>query len=66
MCTKRYIIVLSKVCEALLDNSFIRFDAKVYGQTIGIPMENNSAPLVADLFLFCYKRDFMQSLSRIY
>ena len=21
------------------------------------------APLVADLFLFCYKRDFMQSLS---
>ena len=23
----------------------------------------NCAPLVADLFLFCYKRDFMMSLS---
>ena len=27
-------------------------------------MGHNCAPLVADLFLFCYKRDFMKSLSR--
>ena len=27
-------------------------------------MGTNCAPLVADLFLFCYKRDFMKSLSR--
>ena len=26
-------------------------------------MGTNSAPLVADLFLFCYERDFMMSLS---
>ena len=26
-------------------------------------MENNWAPLIADLFLVCYKRDFMASLS---
>ena len=26
-------------------------------------MGTNCAPLVADLFLFCYERDFMQSLS---
>ena len=26
----------------------------------------NCAPLVADLLLFCYKRDFMLSLSDIY
>ena len=32
--------------------------------TIGIPMGTNCAPLVADLFLFCYERDFMKSLSR--
>ena len=25
--------------------------------------DNMSAPLVADLFLFCYERDFMTSLS---
>ena len=56
-----------KVCDALvylLDNIFIRFGAKLYRQTIGIPMGTNCAPLVADLFLFCYERDFMKSLSR--
>ena len=26
-------------------------------------MSSNCAPLVADLFLFCYERDFMFSLS---
>ena len=26
-------------------------------------MGNNSAPLVANLFLFCYERDFMLSIS---
>ena len=26
-------------------------------------MENNWVPLVADLLLFCYERDFMLSLS---
>ena len=29
----------------------------------GIPMGTNCALLVADLFLFCYERDFMMSLS---
>ena len=60
-------MVLQNVCEAfvyLLDNIFIRFGTKVYRQTIGIPKETNCAPLVADLFLFCYERDFMKSLSR--
>ena len=55
-----------RVCEALvylLDNIFIRFGTKLYRQIIGIPMGTNCAPLVADLFLFCYVRDFMKSLS---
>ena len=46
------------------DNIFIRFGTKLYRQTTGIPMGTNCAPLVADLFLFCYERDFMKSLSR--
>ena len=37
---------------------------KLYRQTTGIPMGTNCASLVADLFLFCYERDFMKSLSR--
>ena len=32
---------------------------KLYRQIVGIPMGTNCAPLVADLFLFCYERDFM-------
>ena len=38
---------------------FIRFETKLYRQTIGIPMGTYCAPLVADLFLLCYERDFM-------
>ena len=30
---------------------------------VGIPMGTNCASLVADLFLFCYERDFVLSLS---
>ena len=55
-----------KMCDALhylLDNIFIRFGSKLYRQNVGIPMGTNCAPLVADLFLFFYERDFMLSLS---
>ena len=47
----------------LLDNIYIRFGAKLYRQIVGFPMGTNCAPLVVDLFLFCYERDFMLSLS---
>ena len=55
-----------KECEALtflLDNIYIRFGSKLYRQIVGIPMGTYCAPLVATLFLFCYERDFMLSLS---
>ena len=65
--TKRYKLwSCQNVCEALiylLDNIYIRFGAKLYRQIIGIPMGTNCASLVADLFLFCYERDFITSLS---
>ena len=35
----------------------------MYRQIVSIPMGTNCAPLLADLFLFCYERDFMLSLS---
>lgn len=56
----------SEVCEALtflLDNIFVRYGNSIYRQVIGIPMGTNCAPLVADLFLYCYERDFMLSLN---
>ena len=46
-----------------MDNIYIRFGTKLYRQIVGIPMGTNCAPLVADLFLFCYERDFMKNLS---
>ena len=55
-----------KVCEALtflLNNIFIRCGSKLFRHIVGIHMGTNCAPLVADLFLFCYERDFMLSLS---
>ena len=66
--TKRYKLwSCQNVCEALiylLDNIYIRF-GKLYRQINSIPMGTNCAPLVADLFLFCYERDFMTSLSDV-
>ena len=46
-----------------MDNIYIRFGTKLYRQIVGIPMGTNCAPLVSDLFLFCYERDFMKNLS---
>ena len=46
-----------KVCDALtflLDNTFIQFGTMLYRHVVWIPMGTNSAPIVADLFLFCY------------
>ena len=43
--------------------SYTKFGTKLYRQIVGIPMGTNCAPLVADLFLFCYEIDFMKTLS---
>ena len=42
----------------------MQFDGMVYQQLVGIPMCTNCAPLIADLFLFCYERDFMSDLQQ--
>ena len=36
----------------------------VYQQIVGIPMGTNCAPLIADLFLYCFERDFMSDLHK--
>ena len=42
---------------------YIRFGTKLFRQIVGIPMGTNCAQLVhvADIFLYCYERDFMDS-----
>ena len=38
------------------------FAGKVFQQIIGIPMGTNCAPLLADIFLYSYEAEFIQSL----
>ena len=51
-----------KMLEFLVDNIFVVFAGKVFQQTVGIPMGTNCAPLLADIFLYLYEADFIQSL----
>ena len=48
--------------EFLVDNIFVVFGGKVFQQIVGIPMSTNCAPLLADIFLYSYEADFIQSL----
>jgi len=56
------------VCESLiilLDNIFVGiYGNTLYRQIKCIPMGTNCAPLVVDLFLYCYERDFILSLDK--
>ena len=58
----------AEICDAftfLIENNYyVQFDGMVYQQIVGIPMGTNCAPLIADLFLYCYERDFMSDLQK--
>ena len=41
------------------DEAHIKFGTKLYRQIVGISKGTNSAPLVADLILFCYEKYFI-------
>ena len=43
---------------------YAQFEGMVYQQIVGIPMGTICAPLIVDLFLFCYERDFMSNLHK--
>ena len=47
-----------------MENIYVQFDGMVYQQIVGIPMGTNCAPLIADLFLYYYERDFMSDLHK--
>ena len=50
------------ILEFLVDNIFVVFVGKVFQQTVGISMGTNCAPLLADISLYSYEADFIQSL----
>ena len=51
-----------RMLEFLVDNIFVVFAGKVFQQIIGIPMGTNCAPLLADIFMYSYEAEFIQSL----
>ena len=57
----------AELCEAftfLMENIYVQFDGMAYQQIVGIPMGTNCAPFIADLFFYCYERDFMSDLQK--
>ena len=48
--------------EFLVDNIFVVFGGKFFQQIIGIPMGTKCVPLPADIFLYSYEAEFIQSL----
>ena len=51
-----------ELLEFLVNNIYVKFGSTLFQQHIGIPMGTNCAPLLADLYLFTYEYDYMQSL----
>ena len=43
---------------------YVQFEGMVYQQIVGNSMSTNCTPLIADLFLFCYERDYMSNLHK--
>ena len=41
----------------------MKFGSKLFRKNVSIPMETNCAPFVEDLFLFCFERNIIMSLS---
>ena len=48
--------------EFLVDNIYVRFGGQLFRQMLGIPLGTNCAPLLADLFLYSYKNEFLDKL----
>ena len=48
----------------LTDNIFVQFGGIIFQQIIGIPMGTNCTPLLADLFLYSYKAEFIQQFQK--
>jgi hypothetical protein len=47
-----------------VDNLYVVFEDQVFQQSTGIPMGTNCDPVLADLFLYSYEAEFVQTLLR--
>ena len=49
--------------EFLVGNIFVVFTGKVFQQIVGIPIRTNCVTLLADIFLYSYEAEFIQSVN---
>ena len=50
--------------DFLADNMFVKFGGSLFRQVIGMSIGTNYAPLLADLFLYSYESEYLDSLVR--
>ena len=55
---------ICKMIEFLIDNIYVHFGGRLFRQMIGITLGTNCAPLLADLFLYSYKNEFLDNMIR--
>ena len=53
-----------ELTEYLIDNVYVKAGNRVYRQTIGIPMGTDSAPQLANLYLFHHEYMYMRALMK--
>ena len=53
-----------RMLDFLIDNIFVECGGVTFQQIIGTPMGKNCAPLLADLFLYSYEVEFIQTLMK--
>ena len=49
--------------EFLIDNIFVKFGGGLFRQVVEIPVGTNCALLLADLFLYSYKSEFLDNMT---
>ena len=55
---------ICRMIEILIDNIFVQFGGRLFRQMIGIPMGTNSAPLLADRFLYSNENELLDNMIR--
>ena len=53
---------ICKMIEFLIDNIFVQFGRCLFHQEFEISIGTNSAPLLADLFLYSYENEFLDNM----
>jgi hypothetical protein len=63
--TKEERLLVKEALRVIFHNNVFNFDGKWYRQRHGVPMGSNSAPIIADAFLFVLERNLVNTAREI-